>query len=175
MNKQSRLHVSYKWDTGLQWDQYWRLDDSLDQWKFTSRQFWWQKALVYRFLKPHREDFIPQLEPDVKSVNFPPFLVYFLQSWFIFQSISAKFLILTFSFAFLRNSMCDLIGFEPDLLGFIWFFFVFIFWKGLKEDHIFKGWFTNMFRDHLNLFSKPSNFQNLRQIGKELQNCENLA
>ena len=111
----------------------------------------------------------------VKSVNFPPFLVYFLQFWFIFQSISVKFLILTFSFAFLRNSMCDLIGFEPDLLGFIWFFFVFIFWKGLKEDHIFKGWFTNMFRDHLNLFSKPSNFQNLRQIGKKLQNCGNLA
>ena len=26
-----------------------------------------QKALVYRFLKPRREDFIPQLEPDVKS------------------------------------------------------------------------------------------------------------
>ena len=29
-----------------------------------------QKALVYKFLKPHREEFIPQLKPDVKSVNF---------------------------------------------------------------------------------------------------------
>jgi len=44
-----------------------------------------QKALVYRFLKPHREDFIPQLEPDVKSVNFSSFLVYFLHFWFVFN------------------------------------------------------------------------------------------
>jgi len=35
-----------------------------------SKQFWLQKALVYRFLKPHREDFIPQLEPDVKSGTY---------------------------------------------------------------------------------------------------------
>ena len=36
-----------------------------------------QKALVYRFLKPHREDFIPQLEPDVMSVIFLSILVCF--------------------------------------------------------------------------------------------------
>jgi len=36
-------------------------------------------------LKPHREDFIPQLEPDVKSVIFPPFLVYFLQFGLFFN------------------------------------------------------------------------------------------
>ena len=55
-----------------------------------------QKALVYRFLKPHREDFIAQLEPDVKSVIFPPLFAYFsnfglfsnhpqLHFWFDFQ------------------------------------------------------------------------------------------
>ena len=35
-----------------------------------SRQFWLQKALVYRFLKPHREDFIPQQEPYVIAYFF---------------------------------------------------------------------------------------------------------
>ena len=79
-----------------------------------------QKALVYRFLKPHREDFIPQLEPDVKSVIFSPFLVYFPQFWFAFQSISVNFfLVLSFSSGLLRNSMDDCIGFEPSLLNFI--------------------------------------------------------
>ena len=60
-----------------------------------------QKALVYKFLKPHREDFIPQLEPDVKLefcfLNFGNFGL----SYIFFQG----FHLLYFDFALLLENL----------------------------------------------------------------------
>ena len=65
-------------------------------------------TIVLLFPCTEMEQYIGLLKVAVvKSVNFSPFLVYFPQFWFVFQYISVKFLVLSFSVGLLRNSIGD--------------------------------------------------------------------
>ena len=96
----------------------------------TSRLGRRQKALVYRFLKPHRVHFIPQLEPDVKSGTcFFKFYV-----WLAFYSKITH--LLKFDFMLHLGNF----WFLSEILNFV-FRFLLYFWsfkllKGVKGHYV---------------------------------------